>query len=66
MKLFGSNKHLAAQNRLAALDIVLNNSSLIMNQPTPTFENEKKSFLKYAQEIADKILLWAYQSHNTD
>lgn len=47
MKLFGSNKHLAAQNRLAALDIVLKHNLI-------------RESLEDAQKRADKLLSWAY------
>lgn len=47
MELFRKNKHLAAQNKLTALDIVLKHN--LIREP-----------LEDAQKKADKLLSWAY------
>lgn len=59
MKLFRNNKHLAAQNRLAALDIVLKNHDVLIRESSPR-RSELSWYLAIAQNKAQEILSWAY------
>lgn len=54
MKLFRNNKHLAAQNRLAALDIVLKNRTEFLEEHTLPHDMDKV-FHK-----TEEILRWSY------